>query len=116
MAFSRSQISSKKHSAFTGGGAKISRKVGGKFFVWDGWCDGKNLELQPDRKIVQSWRAEMDGWPENHYSKITFSFSKTKSGTKLTFIQTSLPSECAAEISQGWKEHYWRPMKEMLEK
>jgi len=50
-------MDSKKHAAFTGGKATISRKVGGKFSVFDEYAEGENLELVPDKKIVQSWRA-----------------------------------------------------------
>ncbi len=64
-------MDSKKHSKFTGSNAKISRKIGGRFSVWDGDLEGTNLELAPDRKIVQSWRAS--DWPEGHYSKAAFS-------------------------------------------
>jgi activator of HSP90 ATPase len=54
----------KTHSAFTGGKAKISRKVGGQFTIYEGDIEGKNLELIPDQKIVQSWRYS--DWPEGH--------------------------------------------------
>ena len=63
-------MDAKKHAKFTGGKAVISREVGGKFNVFDGYAEGVNLELVPDKKIVQSWRA--DDWPKGHYSKATF--------------------------------------------
>ena len=59
-------MDAKKHSDFTGEDAKISRKVGGKFTIYGGEIDGTNLELVPDKKIVQSWRYS--DWPEGHYS------------------------------------------------
>jgi len=37
-------------SKFTGDKASISRKVGGKFSVFDGYSEGANLELIPDTK------------------------------------------------------------------
>ncbi len=51
-------MDSKKHSAFTGGKASISRVVGGKYTAYDNYVNGKNIELVPDKKIVQSWRAQ----------------------------------------------------------
>jgi activator of HSP90 ATPase len=104
----------KKHSAFTGADAKVSRRVGGAFTVWDGYATGKNLELVPGKKIVQSWRVSE--WPEGTESKVTFSFAKTKKGTKLTFTQTGVPDDAASDIAQGWKDYYWKPMKGMLDK
>lgn len=105
-------MDAKKHAAFTGGEAAISRKVGGKFTTFDGWAEGKNLELVLDKKIVQTWRNS--DWPEGHYSTITFELRKTKDGTRLTFTQTDLPSQFAKAIAQGWKDYYWEPMREML--
>lgn len=107
-------MDSKKHSKFTGGKANISRNVGGKFAVYDDYATGKNLELIPDKKIVQSWRAS--DWPEGADSKVTFALSATKIGTKLAFTQTGVPENCAKDIAQGWKDYYWAPMKELLEK
>ena len=50
-------MDSRKHAAFTGGKAKISRAVGGKFSAYDNYIAGKNVDLVPDKKIVQDWRA-----------------------------------------------------------
>ena len=106
-------MDSKKHAKFTGDKATISRKVGGKFSTFDGYSEGINLELIPDRKIVQTWRAS--DWPEGHYSKVTFSFKEIPGGTRLTFIQTDVPAKQYDDIAQGWRDYYWAPMKEMLE-
>jgi activator of HSP90 ATPase len=107
-------IDAKKHAEFTGGKAVINRKVGGKFNVFDGYAEGMNVELEQDKKIVQTWRAE--DWPKGHYSKATFNFTKTAGGTKMIFTQTSVPEDQSADVAQGWKDYYWGPMKEMLEK
>jgi len=107
-------MDSKKHAGFTGAKATVSRKVGGKFSVWDGYAEGENLELVPGKKIVQSWRAS--DWPEGAISKVTYRFAQTKSGTRLTFTQTGVPDELVADIKQGWKDFYWAPMKGMLDK
>jgi activator of HSP90 ATPase len=104
----------KKHAAFTGGEAKISRKAGGKFSIYGGDIEGKNLELITDQKIVQSWRYS--DWPEGHYSTATFTLEPIEKGTRLTFNQTDVPDDKYEDIKQGWKDYYWGPMKEMLEK
>jgi activator of HSP90 ATPase len=106
-------MDSKKHAKFTGGKASISREVGGKFTAYDDYAEGVNLELAPDKKIVQSWRAS--DWPEGHYSKVTFSLAKTEGGTRLSFTQTDVPEELYDDVAQGWRDYYWAPMKEMLE-
>jgi activator of HSP90 ATPase len=106
-------MDSKKHAELAGDKASISRKVGGKFNVGD-YIEGKQLELAPDAKIVQTWRY--NDWPEGHYSRATFSFKEVKGGTRLTFVQTGVPEEFYEDIKQGWIDYYWTPMKEMLEK
>ena len=63
-------MDSEKHAAFTGGKAEISRAVGGSIMAYDDYIAGKNIELVPDRKIVQDWRAS--DWPAGYFSRITF--------------------------------------------
>ena len=107
-------MDSKKHSEFTGSKVSISREVGGKLNVYDGDIEGMNLVLVPDKKIVQSWRY--GDWPKGHYSKATFSLKEIPSGTRLTFTQTGVPEKFYDDIAQGWRDYYWGPMREMLEK
>ncbi len=102
----------KKHAELVGSTAKISRQVGGKFVIYGGEIDGTNLELVPDRKIVQTWRYS--DWPKGHYSTVTFAFEAVDKGTRLTFTQTDVPDDKYEDIKQGWKDYYWQPMKEML--
>ncbi len=107
-------MDSRKHSEFTGDKADISRVVGGKFSVFDGWAQGTNSELVSDHKIIQAWRAS--DWPEGHYWEATFVLQGVSDTTKLTFIQTNVPEEFFEDIKKGWREYYWKPMKAMLEK
>ncbi len=108
-------MDSRKHSQFAGGKCIISRKTGGKISISDGYITGENLQLVPDRKIVQLWKAEEDCWPDGHYSTVIFSLAASKNGTVLTFTQTGVPLECGDRFDSGWRDYYWRPMKEMLE-
>ena len=106
-------IDSKKHSAFTGDKAVISRKVSGKFSVFSRYLYGINIRLIKDKQIVQKWTCT--DFPEGHYTKVTFSLAKTKKGTKLLFTQTEVPIENYNSISKGWHEYYWFPMNKMFE-
>ncbi len=107
-------MDSKKHSAFTGGKAKMSRKLNGKFTIYDGYIHGYNIELARGERIIQAWHFAEDFWPEGHFSICTFQFAKNGKGTKLTFTQTEVPLEKVKTISNGWKQYYWGPMKEYL--
>lgn len=105
---------SAKHSSFTGSKAVISKKIGGKFSVYGGGLTGTNLKLVPGKKIIQSWRAEMKGWPKQHYSTVKFLLKKSKADTKLTLVHSGVPVICSVSIAKGWHEYYWKRMKKFL--
>jgi activator of HSP90 ATPase len=107
-------MDSRKHAAFSGAPAKVSRKVGGKFIVYGGYVLGRNLALVPNRKIVQAWRGK--DWPEGHFSKATFSLARTKTGTRLTFTQSGIPNNQYEHIKSGWVAMYWKKMQAMIAK
>ena len=107
----------RKHAAFSGSEAKISREAGGAFSAYDGDITGRNVKLVPDRLIMQDWYCETEGWPKGHYSLVEFSLKDKKGGgCVLEFTQTGVPEASYDEISEGWKEYYWKPMKKMLGK
>ena len=103
-----------QHAVFTGAPAKISRKVGGAFAAYDGQLHGTTVELVRDRKIVQLWRSAEPDWPEGHFSRLTIALAPVKGGTRMTFVQTGVPSACFDAVRDGWREFYWGPMKELL--
>jgi activator of HSP90 ATPase len=102
----------KKHARFTGSPAKISREVGGAFSVFGGYATGKNLELIAGKRIVQEWRAS--DWKRGVSSIAAFSISGGAGRAKLVFVQTGVPRDAVEDISEGWKEYYWEPMKKMF--
>ncbi len=107
-------MNSKQHSAFTGEKASISTREGGKFSVFGGYASGKNLELKEGKKIVQSWRAS--DWKDGEDSVVTFEFSKSKTGCKLTFTHKGVPADQADDIKKGWIDYYWTPLKSYVQK
>ena len=66
-----------------------------------------------DEKIIQSWRA--GDWTEGHYSTVTFLLKEEDGGTRLTFIQSGVPSDKYDSINEGWRTYYWAPMSKALE-
>ncbi|HLX95689.1 MAG TPA: SRPBCC family protein [Verrucomicrobiae bacterium] len=104
----------KKHSKFTGERAKVRARVGAPFSCYNGYITGITLDLKPGQHIVQAWRSQ--NWPEGHYSIVTFALSKKSGGTQLRFTQIGVPANDYARKSQGWRMHYWQPLKEFLEK
>ncbi len=108
-------MNSKRHAKFTGARANINQKVGGAFSCYDGYITGINLELDSGKRIIQAWRAT--NWPKGTYSMVTFKLSQAGKGkTKLEFTQVGVPADDYEDKNQGWKQHYWKPLKAMLEK
>lgn len=105
-------MDSKQHSELTGGEALIEPVVGGKFTAFDGWVSGSNLELEPFRKIVQSWLPQDDKWPQTITSKVTFEFTPDKDGyTLLDLTHENVPVVVAASYEQGWEDNYFKPLR-----
>lgn len=107
-------MDSKKHGAFTGEKANISREIGGTSSAYSGWIEAINVELIADKKIVQAWRG--NDWLKGHYSIATFDLVKWGKDTKLIYTQIAVPESKYDDIASGWKEYYWEKMKKVLEK
>jgi activator of HSP90 ATPase len=101
-------MDSKQHTKLSRQPTTVSRRVGGAFKVGHD-LEGKNLRLTKDKKIVQSWRA--NNWDKGVYSKATFGFAKAPGGTRITFVQTGVPSDKYGEIAKGWRDYYWNPLR-----
>jgi activator of HSP90 ATPase len=104
-------MDSKKHTGLSRQPTRVSRRVGGAFKVGRD-LEGKNLALTKDRRIVQTWRA--NNWEKGHYSKATFRLAKVARGTRVTFTQTGVPDDKYGEISTGWREYYWNPLRQQF--
>jgi uncharacterized protein YndB with AHSA1/START domain len=103
-------LDGREHGAFTGGPAEVDPRVGGRFTVWDGYIEGRNLELEPFRRIVQSWRTTE--FPEGTAdSRLEVLLEKAKKGTRLTLRHSEIPEGQGKMYEEGWKEHYFTPMK-----
>lgn len=108
-------LNSGEHSAFTGGGAEVDNRVGGSFSAWDGYITGKNIELEPYKRILQSWRTS-DFPEESIDSKLEIIFEEAKGKTKITLKHTDIPEGQGDEYKRGWNDFYFEPMKEYFGK
>lgn len=103
-------LSSEGHANMTGGSATASDKEGDEYMAWDDYITGKNLELIPFKKIVQSWRSTQFEEHEED-SKIEIFLRETDGTTELTLTHTNIP-ETGEHYIKGWENHYFLPMKE----
>jgi uncharacterized protein YndB with AHSA1/START domain len=104
-------LSSEGHTAMTGGAAHASDEVGGEFDAWDGYIHGKNLELEPFRRIVQSWRSAQFG-DEHEDSRIEVLFEANDDGTLMTVRHANVPDDQRGYENGGWQQSYVTPMQE----
>jgi len=61
-------------------------------------------------EIVQTWRA--NNWPKGTDSKATLRLARTPGGTRITFTQSGVPGAFYDEISTGWRQYYWNPLRQ----
>lgn len=108
-------LSSKKHSMFTGGSAKIDKRIDGTMSAWDGYITGKFVEFTVNKKIVQTWRSS-DFPKTSEDSILTITFDKVYSGTKITLLHTNIPEGQGESYKKGWKDFYFTPMKKYFKK
>jgi uncharacterized protein YndB with AHSA1/START domain len=106
----RAWLSSEEHSAFIGAEASIDPRIGGAFTAWGDYISGTTLELEKDRRIVQSWRT-VDFPPAVPDSRLEILLDALGGGTRLTLIHTEIPDGMGDEYNQGWIDNYFEPMK-----
>ena len=103
-------LNSKGHSDMTGGKANINDQPGFKFTAWDGYIQGENLELEANKRIVQTWRtSEFKSNQEDSLLEIEF-IEIDKNSCKI-ILQHSNLEDTDSKYIKGWKDHYFEPMK-----
>ncbi len=105
----RTWLDSAGHSGMTGSPAKASAEVGGAFEAWDGYIFGKNLELEPSRRILQAWRTSEFASTDQD-SRLEVLFELADGGARVTIHHSALPDD-GEQYKQGWIDFYFSPMK-----
>jgi activator of HSP90 ATPase len=104
-------LSSEGHERITGGQpAQISDQEDADFIVWDGYISGRNLRLEPDRLIVQSWRTTQFKRTDAD-SRIEVLLEPVPGGTRITLHHTNVPDGHFGYRDGGWQDYYFEPMK-----
>lgn len=91
---------------------EIIREPGGVFVLFGGYITGRQIELIPDQRIVQVWRA--GSWDPGAYSIAKFELVEQGSGTKIIFDHRGFPDGAAQHLAEGWKGNYWEPLAKFL--
>jgi uncharacterized protein YndB with AHSA1/START domain len=108
-------LDSLAHTEMTGGEAAMSDEIGAQVVAWGGYITGRNLELVPGERIVQSWRTSK--FTDQHEdSIITVTLEEVAEGTLLTLVHSKVPADQTHYEQGGWQEHYFEPMQEYFKK
>ena len=87
---------------WTGAEVVFTEEAGTEFSFWEGDIIGKNLEFEPNKKIVQQWYFGDNAEP----SIVTIKLHEDKKGTSLEFAQTNIPDEDYEEFTAGIEEYF----------
>ncbi|MFI5230673.1 MAG: SRPBCC domain-containing protein [Gemmatimonadales bacterium] len=94
------------------GPATIAPGAGGAFTLFDGHVTGRHIELVPNRRVVQAWRAA--DWPAGVYSVARFELTGDGPQTTIQFDHTGFPADQGEHLVQGWEANYWTPLRKLL--
>lgn len=108
----RAWLDSEGHSRMTGSPAEAGAEVGDRFSAWDGYISGRNLMLDPGKRIVQAWRTT-EFAPADEDSLLEISLEPVSGGTRVTIHHSNLPAD-GMQYRQGWVDYYFGPMQENL--
>ena len=103
-------LNSEGHAMMTGSPAQASAVVGGEFQAWDGYINGKNLELEAGKRILQSWRTS-EFQPADPDSLLEIVLEPAPTGTRVILRHSNLPPH-GEQYEQGWIDNYFLPMQE----
>jgi activator of HSP90 ATPase len=96
---------------WTGDDVIMDDQVGTEFSLYDGNISGKNLEIEPGKKLVQQWYFGEQEEP----SIVTIKLHDDKGNTSVEVRQTNIPDEAYENIVEGWSFAYFEPIMELLE-
>jgi activator of HSP90 ATPase len=101
-------------AAFTRSPPKVFEGAhkGGKFELFGGNVSGEYVELEPGKKLVQSWR--LGEWPQGHFStlKIEFDQNDVDHVTVMRVTWDGVPVGQEDVTKRNWAEYYVKSIKQ----
>jgi activator of HSP90 ATPase len=105
-------LDAKQFSACTKDTAEMEPRPGGAFKLFGGRIEGRNIELVPDKRIVQAWRPAY--WAAGVYSLVKFELVGRDSGTRVVLDHTGFAEDKWQGLNEGWPIRYWEPLHKYL--
>jgi activator of HSP90 ATPase len=91
---------------------QLRSEAGSAFTLFGGFITGRQIQLVPNVRIVQAWRAA--GWEPGVFSIAKFELVKQGAATKIVFDHTGFPKGAGKGLAGGWHKNYWEPLTKFL--
>lgn len=95
------------------GPAQMDPRVGGQFSIYDGDVHGTTTEMVTGRLLRQDWYG--DDHPDRRYD-VTFTFEPVDEQTTQVTVTHMAGEDDIESMRSGWREYYFQPIKQLLEK
>jgi activator of HSP90 ATPase len=95
---------------WTGEPAVMTTEPGSEFSLWDGSIEGKNIEFEEGKKIIQQWY--FGDQPAD--SIVTILLHPLKSATSAELVHTNIPDEDYEDFVDGWNTSYFGALREFF--
>ncbi|MFO7791261.1 MAG: SRPBCC domain-containing protein [Bacteroidales bacterium] len=96
---------------WTGYPAEFTPEPGSEFSLLGGDIQGKVIEVDPMKKLVEQWYFE----GESSESLATIKFFPQKNSVLVEVTHVNIPDEAYDNISYGWKNHFLSSIKTFCE-
>jgi activator of HSP90 ATPase len=93
---------------WSGEPAEMSTEPGTEFSLFDGSIEGKNLEFEENKKIVQEWYFGEEETP----SIVTIKLHPHTDGTSVELRHNNIPDEAYEDMVEGWNDVYFEALSE----
>lgn len=97
---------------WSGEEAVMSTEPESEFSLFDGSIEGKNIEFEENKKIVQQWYF---GEEEQAPSIVMIKLHAHTDGTSVELRHTNIPNEAYEDITEGWNEVYFAALAEFFD-
>ncbi len=95
---------------WTGEQAEMLAEPNTEFSLWEGSIQGKNLEFEAGKKLVQQWYFG----EQAAESIVTIKLHPDKHGTSAELKHTNIPDEDYDDIVEGWNSAYFGSLEEFF--
>ena len=97
---------------WSGAPAEFPVAVVAPYSLWNGDIRGRVLEMEPPRRLVQTWQPQ--DWTRTD-SVVSFTLTPRGKGTRLDLVHLDVEESDYDGTSEGWNAYYLGAIKRMFE-